>query len=189
MRTYDASAPTPRQDFISWSATLKREQIDIWRESLSQLRQLHNDVWNGVRFFLTLNGILFASMGVVVKYGRSDSRWAVAVIAVAGVALTVIARAILQNHRAYYLDMLLRKTLIERELGFREMRIEGVDLVFPWGVPDRALALITFDVEAWRNQQYRRRGTITRKLFIVYESVIAAHITVVFYVAIYIAVH
>lgn len=40
-------------------------KFDLWREAMAELRQLHGDVWNGVRFFLTINGIIIAAIFAV----------------------------------------------------------------------------------------------------------------------------
>jgi hypothetical protein len=52
---------------LSMIYTQSADQIDIWRESINNLRTLHNDVWNGVRFFLTLNAIYLAGMSALAQ--------------------------------------------------------------------------------------------------------------------------
>ena len=49
-------------EFILWIKKLDKNAINLWKESLANLRQLHGDIWNGVRFFLTINGIIVAAI-------------------------------------------------------------------------------------------------------------------------------
>ncbi len=34
-----------------WFENLDHVALETWREAMAQLRKLHGDVWNGVRFF------------------------------------------------------------------------------------------------------------------------------------------
>jgi hypothetical protein len=40
---------------------------------MTNLRQLHGDVWNGVRFFLTVNGILLAGVVGLLKLNEGGN--------------------------------------------------------------------------------------------------------------------
>lgn len=164
-------------EFVQWTNTLKREQIDIWRESLAHLRQLHNDVWNGVKFFLTINGILFAAIAALLRDAKEVRHTLIIAISIIGVVVTVIAWQILARHREYYLQMLIRKTLIEDALGFSKKLLMGVDIVFPWS-PLSSPKEICSNPKVWLAAQVRRRGTISRKLFLIYEGTVAAHILI-----------
>jgi len=50
----------------------------------------------------------------------------IVILAIIGLFLTLIAISILGKQRGYYLEMLLRKTLLEKELGFYDVHIHGV---------------------------------------------------------------
>jgi hypothetical protein len=153
-----------------WMNSLNSGSLNLWRESMANLRQLHNDVWNGVRFFTTVNGILLAAMAATFKLGQGSifpSSFAL-MIAVLGTGVTLIAREILHRHRRHYLDMLLRKTLIEHALGFYE-----VDLSFPWSVPANDLPKLRENPKEWIQDRMNHEETITHRLFRVYDCTIA----------------
>lgn len=163
--------------FVEWTNGLKREQIDIWRESLAHLRQLHNDVWNGVKFFLTINGILLAAIAALMRDAREVRYLLVLCVAAIGLAVTIIARQILTRHREYYLQMLIRKTLIEDALGFNTKLLRGVDVVFPWS-PLTSPEDLSTQPHQWLKEQIRRRGTISKRLFLIYEGTAVVHILI-----------
>jgi hypothetical protein len=102
----------------AWATGLDPNALNLWREAMAQLRQLHGDVWNGVRFFLTVNGIVIAAAFGISKLQDKDVLTGVLIasLAAVGIIVTLIARTILAKHRDYYLGILIRKTLIEREL-------------------------------------------------------------------------
>ncbi len=154
---------------------LGRESLDLWRESLSTLRQLHNDLWNGVRFFTTVNGILLAGVFGLSRTGISPwaAGWLTVCLSLIGAFLTVTGHYILTRHREYYVNMLLRKSLIEEELGLYERRLGSVDMSFPWSVPAEFLHRLRSDPGGWIQEQLSRKGTISGKLFNIYRGTIA----------------
>ena len=146
----------------------------IWKEAQAQLRQIHSDVWNGVRFFLTINAIILASFFSVLKdYLSTPSIWStfmVFTLLIIGVLVTIAARQILLKHRKSYLEMLIRKTLIEEDIGFGRMIIFSTHLRFPWFIDDEnELNFIRRDPKEWIRKQTREKSTVTSRLFIVYE--------------------
>ena len=163
-----------------WIQDIDSDSLSVWREAIAQLRQLHNDVWNGVRFFVTVNGIIIAAAFGISKLQGRDAITGILIVllAVAGLLLTLTARTILTRHRKYYLQMLYRKTMIERELGLYDVRLVGSDLSFPWNVEGKYIPCMESDPSGWRDEQMRRKGTITRLLFLVYEGVICAHLLI-----------
>ena len=74
--------------------------------------------------------------------------------------------------------MVLRKTLIERELGFFDQELTGIDMSLPWKVDKGFHDSLTSDPLQWLAEQKRRKGTVTRHLFCIYELVIAAHVLI-----------
>lgn len=163
-----------QKPLAEFARELGREPLDIWKESLSMLRQLNNDVWNGVRFFMTMNGILLAGLAAWSRMPHSSASTPLVAFAVAGLgfAVTLTARRILSKHRDYYLNMLVRKSLIEEELGFYSRRLAGVDMSFPWSIPQPFLSEVRANPEAWVRAQRSRPGTISRLLFRAYDSVV-----------------
>ena len=166
--------------FRTWAGELDPNALSLWREAMAQLRQLHGDVWNGVRFFLTVNGIVVAAAFGLSKFQERDflTGALISSLAVAGLIVTVIARRILAKHRDYYLGILLQKTLIERALGFYDQQLSGFDMSFPWKVDKQFVECFALDPATWLAEQKRRTGTITKLLFLVYEGVIGVHILI-----------
>lgn len=162
---------------------LDKPTIDFWRETLSNLRQLHNDIWNGVRFFLTVNGIVVAGFAALLRSSANDylQAFMLLLLLIVGTFLTVQARSILLKHRGYYLGMLIRKTLIEKQLGFYDFVLskspegQSVDLSFPWQVDRKFLPEFIRDIEKWRSEQEQRPGLITTALFRIYNAVLGLY--------------
>jgi hypothetical protein len=158
-------------------------KFDLWREAMAELRQLHGDVWNGVRFFLTVNGIIIAAIfAVFARYwtpqGDEKSHilaGTIVILSGIGLFLTVIAVRILKKHRDYYLNMLLLKTLLEKELGFYEPDFQGIDLSFPWKVEHKSVDKALKEPDKWITSQRWRRGTISRMLWMTYWFFIALY--------------
>src|SRR5260370_1155149 len=97
------ASKSPLWNFVN---ELDKPCVDFWRETLSNLRQLHNDIWNGVRFFLTVNGIVIAGFSALIRGGDHDYVQAALLflLPLLGIFVTVQARSILTRHRGYYLD-------------------------------------------------------------------------------------
>ncbi|WP_300456680.1 hypothetical protein [Desulfobacula sp.] len=136
------------QNLKSFITDLDKPAIDFWRETLTMVRQLHNDVWNGVRFFFALNAIIFAGFAALMR-GNMHTYHHLLILLILpafGVALSHVGRKVLRSHRKYYLDMLTRKSFIEKELGFYDRVLYEddkyrFDLSFPWSVVDRRVVL------------------------------------------------
>ncbi|ODS36626.1 hypothetical protein BEH94_11590 [Candidatus Altiarchaeales archaeon WOR_SM1_SCG] len=159
---------------------INQNLFDLWREAMTQLRQLHNDVWNGVRFFLTLNSILIAAIfGLYNLNGDIHKDFFIFIIACIGLLLTIIAINILEKHRNYYLDMLLRKTLLERELGLYSSKISGIDLSFSWNIPEEFIDQIVKNPDEWKNEQRWRCKTISWLLRISYWIFIIIYVCLI----------
>jgi hypothetical protein len=156
---------------------LDKPTVDFWREALSNLRQLHNDIWNGVRFFLTVNGIVIAGFAALLRSPDHDYVQAgmLLLLLATGIFLTIQARSILVRHRGYYLGMLIRKTLIEKQLGFYDFLLSEdledprIDLSFPWQVDHQFLSEFSRDIAKWHSEQEKRPGLITTTLFRIYD--------------------
>jgi len=125
----------PKKTFVEWTKQLDANALNIWREAMAQLRQLHGDVWNGVRFFWSLNGIVIAGVFALWPKHQTDLKAAVTATFLLGIgiALTRVGLLVLRSHRSHYVDMMLRKTLIEIELGFTNQLLRpDVPIAFPW---------------------------------------------------------
>src|SRR6266404_3117293 len=80
--------------------------MNLWREAMAHLRHLSDDVWNGLKFFLILNGFIIISMAALVRPRPLNRPTALvlALLAVLGILLTITARYVLKRHRIYYLQ-------------------------------------------------------------------------------------
>src|SRR4051794_21671680 len=116
--------------------TLTDSQVQIWREVMTQLRHLSDDVFKSVALFTGINLVIlcgeFAAMTGACRIHRLI--WVCIVIALCGITVTLAARFMLKRHRIYYLEMLVKKSLLEKELGLYERRLAGsaVDWALPW---------------------------------------------------------
>ena len=156
----------------------------MWREALAQLRHLSDDVWQGLRLFLSLDAVLIGMSAIVFQFGHSfpTSRYylLLVVISLLGIGLTLSGRFILQRHRVYYLQMLARKSLLESDLGFYESTFKDspADLAFPWRLAPEVVSEIRRDPEAWVRKSMRAPGTIARHQFLIYEVLAGFHLFV-----------
>ena len=156
--------------------SLRDTDLAIWREALTHLRHLSDDVWNGLKIFLTSNGFIFVAIMLLAVRARAGGSAAVlvAALSVCGIALTLAARYIFKRHRIYYLQMLAKKSLLEEDLGFYRARFVGspTDLAFPWRLTPEVVAEIRKDPEPWIQKSIRGPGTIARVQFLIYEALI-----------------
>ena len=157
----------------------KEDRLAIWREALAHLRHLSDDVWKGLRLFLSLNSILLiiiTGLLVLLPLNRGIG-FLLALLSIAGALLTLAARFILKRHRIYYLQMLAKKSLLEDELGFYRTKIAGTesDLAFPWRLAPEVVAEIKQNCEAWIQKSIRAKGTIARAQSLIYETLIGLH--------------
>lgn len=145
---------------------------------MAQLRRLSDDVWNGLRFFLSFNGILIGAALAIFKLQPFDRNTAIvlAILSVFGLLITLAARMILNRQRDYYNQMLLRKSLIEDDLGFYQTKVSDTDLSFPWKVEADDLSAIRNAPSLWLKDQKHRKRSITRLLFIIYEALIVFYL-------------
>ena len=128
-----------QSDFESWMNELKSKPVafELWREVISHLRYTHDDIWNGVRLFFTINGIIIAGVLAVWKWKGyiAEEGIIVVIITAVGLVLTIQALMILKKNRKNFVRMQVLRGLLENELGFYDNELGGVKLLFPWG-PD-----------------------------------------------------
>jgi len=165
------------QTFTAWASSIPRGAIDIWREAMAQLRRLSDDIWNGIRFFFTLNAALIAGELAFIKDAHSHPLNAIvlAVLAFLGLMITSFARMILTKQRNHYSNMLARKTMIEKAVGFDEFRISSINLSFPWSIDTAEVESVETNVDQWVEDHRRKKGSITRRLYLVYDFLIVAY--------------
>jgi hypothetical protein len=168
------------------SSLLRQNDIpifDFYKLLVEQSKQVHNDVWNGVRFFLTLNTIVMASIGVgvIAKFDTllTDPLalirlcWTTLPLSIIGALITgVVAIPILYMQRRHYLECQIKKSIIERALHLTsEIEIEKlhIDLSLPWTIANEQWEeLINKGKVDWINNIRFAKGTISRRLILVY---------------------
>ena len=128
---------------------------------------------------MAINGFVVAAM-IVFAAANVEGNWAMifeTVLAALGLGCTVIGRYILRRNRIYYLEMLMKKTLLEDEFGFYEVKFSGTntDAVFPWRLKPEAILELKQKPEEWVSRQVRGPGTIARWLFVMLEATIVIY--------------
>jgi hypothetical protein len=174
-----------KQDLEKMFSSLGSEKINLYREILQNHRQHHSDIWNGVRFFMSLNGILIAGYSAILRFAdyTSPSIILLFMIPVIGIYVTEQARHILDGHERYYIDSLIRKSLFEYYLGLYDHsfyekwhdkgteteRLENYDLIQSWHVPKQYIEKLVSDPSNWRKEHEKRLGLIKTRLFNLYR--------------------
>lgn len=166
-----------RSDFKTWANKLPKNAIDIWREAMVNIRQLHADVWNGVRLFLAVNGVIIAGGFTITRGGEPSPTTGLIliVLAVLGFAFTIVTLLIFKSQRESFVEMMVQKTLLDKELGFYETTIDGVDLSFPWKVPKKYVPDLQSDPSKWKKEQRWRKASISRLLLFVFLAMLVIY--------------
>jgi uncharacterized protein YjeT (DUF2065 family) len=159
---------------------LKGTDVQIWREAITQLRHLSDDVLQGLRIFLGMNVVLLIGLvvlGVIDPCGMGSGILC-ALLSLAGVFLTAAGRYVLKRNRIYYLEMLGKKSLLEMDLGFYQRKLGGseTDLALPWRLKPEVVAEIARNFDAWVQKSIRSKGTIARVYFLIYEVLFGAYV-------------
>src|SRR5262245_49343378 len=153
--------------------------LDHWREAMSQLRHLSDDVWRGMKLLLGLNGFIGVALVALGIFGELTERakLLVMLLSLLGIMVTLTARYILKRHRIYYLQMLAKKSVLEDELGFYRTKLTGsdMDLAFPWRVTPEVVSEIKQNAEAWVQKMIRAKGTIVLWQFLIYEVLLGVY--------------
>lgn len=152
---------------------------------MAQLRTLGSDVWNGVRFFLTINAALLAGIAAIGKPGGQNvvSGALLVLLCTGGFVFNIWARQILLKQRRYYLRMLAQKAFLDKELGFRDFHHGSSDLSFPWSVSEKDLVLMESDINSWIDRTVRAKSSITRNLFSAYHTLLGLYFVLLLAVA------
>lgn len=72
----------------------------------------------------------------------------------------------------------MRKSLLEKELGFYDVSIHGVDLSLPWQISPSDLAELTQDPIKWK-RRWLWRGQVTPLLRAAYQGVMGVYIAII----------
>ena len=166
------------QNNITYKEWLKMQNIksfEIWREAMAQLRRLSDDVWNSLKFFTTINGIIIAAILTKASKLNVTSAIIISILLLIGFLVTLLALKILRKQRRYYLEMLIKKSLIENELGFYQQNISGTSLSFSWKILPEDINSVKNDPEQWIKKNIRGSG-VTSLLVHVYDALICIYI-------------
>jgi hypothetical protein len=171
---------TEDTDANLWLENLDGKSVQIWREALAHLRHLSDEVWKVFKCFMVINGFILVFVTVVAMAGDADNfagQFVLTVVILLGIGATFTGRYMLKRNRIYYLEMLLKKTLVEHEFGFYDAKFSGTntDLAFPWRLKPEAIDELKRSPEEWVARQVRGRGTIARWLFVMFETVIGIY--------------
>jgi hypothetical protein len=171
----------------SVSSKASAVSIEHWREAMAHLRHLSEDVWTGLKVFLTANAAIALTLTTIGAFSESRlfTTMMLILLSAFGVYLTLTARYTLKRHRIYYLQMLAKKSLIEETLGFYETKLAGsaMDLAFPWRLTSETIAEIKRNPEVWVEKMIRSTGTIARWQFLIYEVLIGIY-AIIFAIAV-----
>lgn len=168
----------------SGSTREKPPTFELYKLAVQRNKELHDDIWNGLRFFSAIQVALLSVVGALVAdVGRSTGRAAFLLLLLTfGAASAVLGASVLRSHREYYLDSQRVKLLLEDQLGLTEGEtIDGVQhsLAIPWkAVGETRRALLAWGVEDddfrdLPSANYFPKGRIIRKLWLAYLSFIA----------------
>lgn len=168
------AAPAPAE-----AALVSAHDLELWREAMAQLRHMNEDVWAGVRLFLSVNSLLVLMVVGIVAWGRSAMLAAllVALLCALGIPLTLAARYLFKRQRVYYLQTLAKKALLDDRLGLFRLRFDGstTDLALPWRLTPEVVQEIKRDFPAWVQKSVRGPVTMARVLFLIYEMLLVLY--------------
>ncbi len=142
---------------------------------MEHLRHLSDDVFKSVALFLGMNALM---LGALIFFCVMDPNGlGGAVVCLLGVFLTLGGRFMLKRHRIYYLEMLAKKSLLEKELGFYDRTLAGskVDLALPWRLKPEVVAEIAQNCDPWIQKSIRPKGTMARVYFLIYETLLVIY--------------
>jgi len=176
---------------------LDANALIIWQKAIDQLSHLSDDVWNGVRFYWTLNGIVLTLMLAV--YQLFDDMLpkliAISLLLAIGSIFAIHSYVIFVKQRRNYVEMLLYITLLEMKLGFYKISLlesqleDHTVLSFPWKVPLMYIDGLKSHPVNWKKKQLWRTTTISRHLRIINISFLLLYLLLICILLIGLAIH
>lgn len=157
------------------SGLSEEQRVQVWREAVAHLRYLNDEVWKRFQFFLAVDVALLGAAVFALQQRETGGPTVSALLAsIAGIILTVNARYILKRNRIYYLQMLLKKTLIENDCGFYQLKLSGTDtdLAVPWRLTPEVIEKLKKTPDQWIEENIAAPKTIARRLFRIYTGAI-----------------
>jgi hypothetical protein len=160
-------------DFTNHMNSLSGNALLVWREAQTHLRALSLDIWDGVKFFIAANAALLG--GIITLFETRPASIAIPGLAVLGLTVALVALGIFSKQRLYYVQMLARTLLFDRELGFRGHKVGTLDLSFPWGTYKASTELLEKDSETWIQNELNRKSSVRWRLLLMYYLVLILH--------------
>lgn len=146
------------EKFKEWVAENNRaDAINIWREIMLELRNRGNDTWKSARYFLTLNGVIIA---VIIKLLQDNNDKTALFLIVLGLFFYYFEYNRFVIHRGYFVEVLMRKTLIEDALNFYNLELHSqVNLASEWQVSNEELGSLKKNPVQWKDDHSFRKKT------------------------------
>jgi hypothetical protein len=92
--------------------------FELYKVVTERSKQLHDDIWNGLRFFTAIQlAVLTATGAIAAAQSGNRSSSLVIVLLVFGFASALMGRRVLRSHRIYYLDAQRVKMILEDRLA------------------------------------------------------------------------
>jgi hypothetical protein len=174
---------TENKDFQTWLEELDTKGLNLWREVMTEMRHRANEMWLGVRFFITLNGIIIAA---IITFLRDNNSTVALFIILFGIIFYIIEFFRLKIHRYNFLDVVMRRALIEDRLGFYDAEIHSsIKLAFePSSVPAEDLAELKSDAEQWKKKRIfgQTKWSATHLLWLHYYLIGVVYLGLLVYV-------
>jgi hypothetical protein len=178
----ESNVPNGQTDpVVHWAHGLDANLLNIWRDTLAQQRQLSSDVWHGIMFFVAVNGALVAGGVTLVRSGTRDQVTASLLLGLAllGVTIVWLAKRLMKKQRDYYLEVLFKKAIIERALGFYAVGPSTMNLVLPWNITRQHLEAAEQNFASWQRRRRYASGTVTHDLKRVYDVLTVLYVAAV----------
>jgi hypothetical protein len=150
---------------------VQKGAIALWKEAMIQTRNLSENFWRTITFFITVHGAMLA--GFIVILGGHDRDWPspwrwllAAALGAIGASLSSTTNVIFERHREHYLKMLEVKTLLEDKIGFYSCKpfpgCAKKDLTFQWRVEE--IQAFRDDLIDWEEKARWRSGSSSAAL-------------------------
>lgn len=152
-------------DFQSWIKSLNQNALSFWHESLAHMRHMREEYWKGIQLFIAVNGVVMAALITLMREDYVVKNSLVLLfLSLVGFGFTAVTFYVFRQQRAGYLEMVVQRTLIEKELGFYKINLQGIELHFPWSVSSATLPRLLKDPGVWQKKQMWKKRTGTRRL-------------------------
>ncbi len=99
----------------------EQELKEIYNQHLVEHRNRFEDVWNGMKLYLSLNTGIIGLAGYLLRLNSDPSRFGVMLVFVAGMAISILGFITVRLLRKYYMQSLSHVTFFEHLLGYQSV--------------------------------------------------------------------